>query len=58
MIYRITGWTMIFQCAMIEVGYNHSHQSIIEIMVSLRDSLLPKLMKGGVRVKDGEGNFG
>jgi hypothetical protein len=51
MIYGIIGWTMIFGCAMIEVGCNHSHHSIIEIMVSLRDSLLPKLMRGEVRVK-------
>jgi hypothetical protein len=43
---------------MIEAGYNHSVHSIIKITVpdhvlaSLRDSLLPKLIRDEVRVKE------
>ncbi len=40
MIFGIMGWTMIFQCAMIEVGHNHSDHSTIEIMARLLSALM------------------
>jgi hypothetical protein len=52
MIGMIMGWTMI------EADGNHSVHSIKQIIVpdnalaSLRDSLLPKLMRGDVRVSE------
>jgi hypothetical protein len=51
MIFGIMGWTMIFGGAMMEGGSNHRHHSIIKIIVSLRESLLPKMQQGKVRVK-------
>lgn len=57
MIRMIFGWTMMGGDRG-ESARVHSFHSIREIIVpdggSLRDSLLPKLMRGEVRVKEGK----